>query len=115
MAARVREETRRSRRLGLPSHRWLRVRHGALREQHFLELAGDLAVKVEFILTDEMADRLRQESASVVYARMFAEFDVIDDFGPWRSRRAVVCAVTLELELDKPYYGNGAARRLLRQ
>jgi len=56
-------------------------RHGVLREQHFFELAGDLTVKVEFILTDEMADRLlesiRHENVSVVYSRIPAEFDVI--------------------------------------
>jgi uncharacterized protein len=56
-------------------------RHGVLHEQHFFELAGDLTVKVEFILTDEMADRLlesiRHENVSVVYSRIPALFDVI--------------------------------------
>jgi uncharacterized protein len=55
-------------------------RHGVLHEQHFFELAGDLTVKVEFILTDEMADQLlasiRRENVSVVYARIPAQFDV---------------------------------------
>jgi PII-like signaling protein len=58
-------------------------RHGALHEQHFFELAGDLTVKVEFILTDEMADRLlenlRHENVSLVYARIPAGFDVIGE------------------------------------
>ena len=58
-------------------------RHGVLHEQHFFELAGDLTVKVEFILTDEMADRLlesiRHENVSVVYARIPATFDVIGE------------------------------------
>jgi PII-like signaling protein len=56
-------------------------RHGVLHEQHFFELAGDLTIKVEFILTDELADRLleslRAENVSVVYARLPAEFGVI--------------------------------------
>jgi PII-like signaling protein len=55
-------------------------RHGVLHEQHYFELAGNLTVKVEFILTDEMADRLlesiRQENVSVVYSRIPAVFDV---------------------------------------
>jgi uncharacterized protein len=58
-------------------------RHGVLHEQHFFELAGDLTVKVEFMLTDEMADRLleslRDENVSVVYARIPATFDVIGE------------------------------------
>ncbi|MGH8263381.1 MAG: DUF190 domain-containing protein [Steroidobacteraceae bacterium] len=56
-------------------------RHGVLHEQHFFELGGDLTVEVEFILTDEMADRLleslRVENVSLVFARMPAEFGVI--------------------------------------
>lgn len=56
-------------------------RHGVLHEQHFWELAGDLAIEVEFVLTEELADRfledLRHENVSVVYARMPAEFGVI--------------------------------------
>ena len=55
--------------------------HGVLHEQHFFELAGDLTVEVEFVMTDAMADRLleslRSEKVSVVYARMPAEFGVI--------------------------------------
>ena len=47
-------------------------RHGVLHSQHFFELAGEMTVEVEFILTDELADRLleslRQENVSVVYA-----------------------------------------------
>lgn len=56
-------------------------RHGVLHSQHFFELAGELTVEVEFILTDEMADRLleslRREKVSVVYARLPAQFGVI--------------------------------------
>lgn len=56
-------------------------RHGVLHAQHFFELAGDMTVEVEFILSDEMADRLleslRAESVSLVYSRLPAEFGVI--------------------------------------
>ncbi|MBS0365663.1 MAG: DUF190 domain-containing protein [Proteobacteria bacterium] len=56
-------------------------RHGVLHSQHFFELAGDMTVKVEFILTDAMADKLLEslgrENVSVVYARLPAQFGVI--------------------------------------
>lgn len=55
-------------------------RHGVLHEQHFFELAGDLTVEVEFLLTDEQADQLlgvlERERVSVFYARSSAEFGV---------------------------------------
>jgi PII-like signaling protein len=57
-------------------------RHGVLHEQHFFELAGDLAVEVEFLLSDAEADALletlRREKVRVVYARTRAEFGVIE-------------------------------------
>ena len=53
-------------------------RHGVLHEQHFFELAGDLTVEVEFLLTEEQAQLLlgllQQEKVSVFYARAPAEF-----------------------------------------
>lgn len=56
-------------------------RHGVFHSQHFFELAGEMTMKIEFILTDEMADRLldslRDEDLSLVYARLPAEFGVI--------------------------------------
>lgn len=56
-------------------------RHGVLHSQHFFELAGEVTVEVEFVLSDEMADRLldslRAEDLNVVYARCPAEFGVI--------------------------------------
>jgi uncharacterized protein len=56
-------------------------RHGVLHEQHFFELAGDLTVEVEFLLSDDQADallgRLRKEKVRVVYARTRAEFGMI--------------------------------------
>jgi len=56
-------------------------RHGVLHSAHFFELAGEMTIEVEFILTDEMADRLleslRQENVNLVYARTQAEFGII--------------------------------------
>ena len=56
-------------------------RHGVLHEQHFFELAGDLTVAVEFLLSEEQADALlsvlRREQVSVFYAKTPAEFGVL--------------------------------------
>jgi PII-like signaling protein len=56
-------------------------RHGVLHEQHFFELAGDLTVEVEFLLSEEQAEMLlgvlRQEQVRVFYAKVAAEFGVI--------------------------------------
>jgi PII-like signaling protein len=56
-------------------------RHGVLHSAHFFELAGELTMEVEFILTNEKADELlsslRLEDLSLVYARLPAEFDVL--------------------------------------
>lgn len=56
-------------------------RHGVLHAQHFFELAGELTVEVEFILTNELAEQLlaslRLEKLSLIYARCPAEFGVI--------------------------------------
>jgi PII-like signaling protein len=60
-------------------------RHGVLHEQHFFELAGDLTVEVEFLLTDEQADRLlealQREKVRVFYARVPAEFGMTEGEG----------------------------------
>jgi PII-like signaling protein len=57
-------------------------RHGKLHEQHFFELAGDVPVLVEFILSDSEADALltalREENVHLFYARLEAEFEVIE-------------------------------------
>ena len=48
-------------------------RHGKMHEETFFELAGELAVKVEFILDDALADQLlgelHQRKLTVLYVR----------------------------------------------
>ena len=55
--------------------------HRVLHEDHFFELAGTLTVEVEFIVTDDEAERLlalvRQENVRLFYARIPAAFGVI--------------------------------------
>ena len=57
-------------------------RHGVIHEQQFFELAGDLTVKVEFVVTREEAERmledLRQAKIRLVYAVLPAEFGTIE-------------------------------------
>lgn len=56
-------------------------RHGRLREETFFELAGELAVKVEFILDDAIADqmmeRVRAQNMNVFYARHKVQSGII--------------------------------------
>ena len=53
-------------------------RHGILHEEHFFELAADMTVEVEFVVTDDEAEKLisllRRERISVFYARSPVEF-----------------------------------------
>jgi uncharacterized protein len=55
-------------------------RHGVLNSHHFFELGGTLTIEVEFVLTDDIADRLLasldQENVNIVYARCPAQFGV---------------------------------------
>lgn|SRR5512146_524946 len=55
-------------------------RHGVLHEQHFFELAGDLTVEVEFLLSDEEAAKLlaavQAEQVKIFYAKAPAEFGI---------------------------------------
>jgi PII-like signaling protein len=48
-------------------------RHGKMHEETFFELAGELAVKVEFIIDDVLADqlleRIRSQSMKIFYVR----------------------------------------------
>lgn len=57
-------------------------RHGVLHEQHFFELAGDLTIEVEFLLSNDEADRLlglvRSEGVRVFYGKVEAEFGTTD-------------------------------------
>jgi PII-like signaling protein len=56
-------------------------RHRVLHEDHFFELAGSLTVEVEFIVSDDEAQRLLdlvgQEQVRVFYARMPASFGIL--------------------------------------
>ncbi len=60
-------------------------RHGILHEQHFFELAGDLTVEVEFLLSDEQAATLlgvlQKERVQLFYAKAAAEFGVAGNSG----------------------------------
>lgn len=57
-------------------------RHGVVHEAKFFELAGDLTVEVEFMVTDEEAAKLleavRAAGVRTLYARVPAEFGVIE-------------------------------------
>jgi PII-like signaling protein len=64
--------------LGIPGGSAFRAiagfgRHGRMHEETFFELAGELAVKVEFILDESLAeqllDRLRSQQLNVFYVR----------------------------------------------
>ena len=58
-------------------------RHGVLQERHFFELAGETTVLVECIVSDRLGDELlriaRADGAHLFYARLPAEFGVIDE------------------------------------
>lgn len=57
-------------------------RHHVLQEDHFFELAGSLTVEVEFIVTDEEANRLldllRAEHIRVFFARLPVQFGILN-------------------------------------
>ncbi len=57
-------------------------RHGILHEEHFFELAADMTIQVEFVVSDEQAeqllDLLRRERVSIFYTRVAAEFGAIE-------------------------------------
>lgn len=56
-------------------------RHGILREEAFFELAGDLPLKVEFIVAPRDADRLlatvQAAGAALVFARWPVQFGAL--------------------------------------
>ena len=57
-------------------------RHGILHEEHFFELAAEMTVEVEFVVTDAEAEHLlamlAKERISIFYARVPAEFGTIE-------------------------------------
>jgi PII-like signaling protein len=57
-------------------------RHHVLHEQTFFELAGTLTIEVEFIVTEDEADRVLElvgkEAVRFFYARVPARFGVIN-------------------------------------
>jgi PII-like signaling protein len=56
-------------------------RHGKMHEDTFFELAGELAIKVEFILDDALADQLlekiRSHKMNMYYLKQKAEAGII--------------------------------------
>jgi PII-like signaling protein len=57
-------------------------RHGVMHEEHFFELAAAMTVEVEFVVSNEEAEKmlalLRRERVSVFFARIPAEFGTIE-------------------------------------
>lgn len=68
-------------------------RHGVLHGDHFCELAGDLPVKVGFVVTGEEADRvlqvIREEKVSLFYVRLPVEFEVVNSKRGLASPRTI--------------------------
>ncbi|MEO8343588.1 MAG: DUF190 domain-containing protein [Gallionella sp.] len=56
-------------------------RHGRMHEETFFELAGGLAVKVEFILddalTDQLLEKIRSHNMNIYYLKQKAEVGVV--------------------------------------
>jgi len=56
-------------------------RHGVLHEEHFFELAGDLAVEIDFAVSDDEAQQLltllENERVSIFYVRIPIEFGTV--------------------------------------
>ncbi|WP_447986238.1 DUF190 domain-containing protein [Nitrospira sp. Nam74] len=57
-------------------------RHHVLHEDHFFELAGSVTVEVEFIVSDQEAERLlnllKEQHLRVFYAHIPARFGIIN-------------------------------------
>ena len=57
-------------------------RHGVTHEAHFLELAGQETVRVDFVVTrdaaNKMLTRVREEKLQMFYAILPAEFGTLD-------------------------------------
>lgn len=56
-------------------------RHGKIHEDTFFELAGELAVKVEFILDDKLAmellDKVQEQNLNVFYTKQSVQSGVV--------------------------------------
>ena len=56
-------------------------RHGRLHEETFFELAGELAVKIEFVLDDNLAEqmmqRVRAQNLNVFYVRYKVQSGIV--------------------------------------
>lgn len=61
-------------------------RHGVMHEAHFLELAGQETVRVDFVVTnadaDKLMQRVREEHLQMFYAKLPAEFGVLGEENP---------------------------------
>jgi PII-like signaling protein len=77
----------RARKMGIHGGTALRTiagfgRHGVMHEQHFFELAGDVPIEVEFVVSDAEAESLlnlvKQEKIQVFYMRMPVEYGLLD-------------------------------------
>ncbi|MBN8736242.1 MAG: DUF190 domain-containing protein [Xanthomonadales bacterium] len=75
-----------AKKLGLPGGTAFRSiagygRHGVTHEAHFLELAGQETVRVDFVvprgLADRMIERVRTENLQLFYAILPAEFGAL--------------------------------------
>lgn len=57
-------------------------RHGVLYEEHFFELAADMTVNVEFVVTadeaQQLLDLVARERISVFYSKVATEFGAIE-------------------------------------
>ncbi len=80
-----------ARRSGIPGGSAFRAiagfgRHGVLSEQHFFELAGQLAIVVEFVVADVQADALldlaRVDGAALFYTRAAVDYGSIGAAAP---------------------------------
>ncbi len=80
----------RAKAMGIPGGTALRAtagfgRHGRLHEEAFFELAGDLPVEVEFLVSEVQAERLldllKAEDLRLFYARMSAEYGITPALG----------------------------------
>lgn len=56
--------------------------HGKLHFQHFYELAGDLTMQIDFLVTDEEADKLlavvKSEGVRLLYMKVPVTFGVVN-------------------------------------